>query len=105
MTSCILTFQNPSHKGADICVLWVVKGTAFSQEILSETLSRAVSDGNMLDCRSWNANSGDTGGLGDDSWLNIQWPKADFLTVSPNSQTATKAAAPGGWGLTPWYLS
>ncbi|CAL5222446.1 g4811 [Coccomyxa viridis] len=47
----------------------------------------------------------DASGLGDDSWLNIQWPKADFLTVSPNSQTATNAAAPGGWGLTPWYLS
>ncbi|CAL5222447.1 g4812 [Coccomyxa viridis] len=54
---------------------------------------------------SWNANSGDTGGLVDDSWLTVQWPKIDFLTVSPNSQTATNSAAPGGWGLTPWYLS
>ena len=56
-------------------------------------------------CRCWNANSGDTGGLVDDSWLTIQWPKVDFLTVSPNAEAAANAAAPGGWGLTPWYLS
>ena len=55
-------------------------------------------------CRCWNANSGDTGGLVDDSWLTIEWAKVDFLTVSPNAVTTTNSAAPGGWGLTPWYL-
>jgi aryl-phospho-beta-D-glucosidase BglC (GH1 family) len=28
---------------------------------------------------SWNANSGDTGGLVDDGWKNIQWKKIDYL--------------------------
>ena len=55
-------------------------------------------------CRDWNANSGDTGGLVDDSWLTIQWPKVDFLTGVPNDVTSTDDAGPGGWGLTPWYL-
>ena len=41
----------------------------------------------------------------DDTWLTIQWPKVGFLTVSPNIEAAANAAAPGGWGLTPWYLS
>ena len=55
-------------------------------------------------CRDWNANSGDTGGLVDDSWLTIQWPKVDFLTGVPNDAASSDDAAPGGWGLTPWYL-
>lgn len=79
-------------------------GTA-SHITLSSAQCRGVSDWCVLGCRSWNANSGDTGGLVDDSWLTVQWPKIDFLTVSPNSRTATNSAAPGGWGLTPWYLS
>ncbi len=54
--------------------------------------------------RCWNANSGDTGGLVDDSWLRIQWPKIDFLTLTPNRVSASNSAAPGGWGLLPWYL-
>ena len=29
---------------------------------------------------SWNANSGDTGGLVDDSWISLQWNKIDYLT-------------------------
>lgn len=58
----------------------------------------------MLCCRSWNANSRDTGGLVDDSWLTIQWQKVDFLTVTPNRVSSSNSVAPGGWGLTPWYL-
>lgn len=38
---------------------------------------------------SWNANSGDTGGLVADNWLDIQWRKIDYLTQI---------------GLKPWYL-
>jgi hypothetical protein len=38
----------------------------------------------------WNANSGDTGGLVDNSWLNILWNKVEYL------QTL---------GLKPWYTS
>eukprot|EP00889_Picochlorum_renovo_P003735 jgi/Picre1/30765/NNA_006126.t1 len=30
---------------------------------------------------SWNANSGDTGGLVDDSWVSTQWNKIDYLTT------------------------
>lgn len=37
---------------------------------------------------SWNANSGDTGGLVGDNWLDIQWRKIDYLTHI---------------GLKPWY--
>ena len=39
---------------------------------------------------SWNANSGDTGGLVDDGWKNILWSKVSYL------QTL---------GLKPWYAS
>ncbi|BDA42796.1 probable major extracellular endoglucanase [Coccomyxa sp. Obi] len=52
----------------------------------------------------WNDNSGDTGGLVDDSWLTIEWAKVNFLTVTPNGVSSTNSVAPGGWGLTPWYL-
>lgn len=54
--------------------------------------------------QSWNANSGDTGGLVDDSWLTIEWAKVDILTAIPNPLTSSNDAAPGGWGLVPWYL-
>ena len=37
---------------------------------------------------SWNANSGDTGGIVEDNWINIHWKKIDYLTEI---------------GLTPWY--
>lgn len=37
---------------------------------------------------SWNANSGDTGGIVKDDWLNIQWKKIDYLIQI---------------GLKPWY--
>lgn len=37
----------------------------------------------------WNANSGDTGGLIAENWLDIQWEKIDYLTQI---------------GLKPWYL-
>ena len=37
----------------------------------------------------YNANSGDTGGLVDDSWMNLEWTKLRFLRKS--------------LGLTPWY--
>ena len=47
--------------------------------------------------RCWNANSGDTGGLVDDTWLNIQWPKIDFLTLTPNRLSASYSVAP--WRL------
>ena len=36
--------------------------------------------------------------------LRIQWPKIDFLTLTPNRVSASNSAAPGGWGLLPWYL-
>lgn len=39
---------------------------------------------------AWNANSGDTGGVVDDSWLNIIWQKIEYLTTI---------------ALTPWYSS
>ena len=58
----------------------------------------------LLMRRCWNANSGDTGGLVDNSWLNIQWPKIDFLTMTPNKYSSSNAVAPGGWGLAPWYF-
>lgn len=38
---------------------------------------------------SWNANSGDTGGIVADNWLDIKWEKIDYLTQI---------------GLKPWYL-
>ncbi|MBA3237641.1 MAG: cellulase family glycosylhydrolase [Parachlamydiaceae bacterium] len=38
---------------------------------------------------SWNANSGDTGGIVADNWIDIQWKKIDYLTQI---------------GLRPWYL-
>ncbi len=37
---------------------------------------------------SWNPNSGDTGGLVDDNWLNVVWNKIDYLSTI---------------GLMPWY--
>lgn len=40
---------------------------------------------------SWNANSGDTGGLVDDTWRNLEWVKLNFLTDS--------------LGLNPWYAT
>lgn len=39
---------------------------------------------------SWNANSGDTGGLVDDKWTNIEWTKVNWFI--------------GASGLHPWYL-
>ena len=39
----------------------------------------------------WNANSGDTGGIVDDSWVNIVWVKVQWLIDSVQ--------------LRPWYLS
>lgn len=38
---------------------------------------------------SWNANSGDTGGLVADNWVDLQWKKIDYLTTI---------------GLKPWYM-
>ncbi len=38
----------------------------------------------------YNANSGDTGGLVDDMWRNLEWIKIDFLTTQ--------------LGLRAWYL-
>lgn len=38
----------------------------------------------------WNANSGDTGGLVDDSWMNLQWTKLRWLQQK--------------LGLKPWYV-
>ena len=55
-------------------------------------------------CRDWNANSGDTGGLVDDTWLNIEWAKVDLLSEVPNPEAADNDQAPGGFGLVPWYL-
>jgi endoglucanase len=31
---------------------------------------------------SWNPNSGDTGGLVDDEWVNLQWEKVEYLQDS-----------------------
>ncbi len=58
------------------------------------TLSSAASDGKHTAIShwfywSWNANSGDTGGIVADNWLDIQWEKIDYLTQI---------------GLKPWYL-
>lgn len=39
---------------------------------------------------SWNANSGDTGGLIDDNWRELMWVKIRFLVNK--------------LGLKPWYL-
>jgi hypothetical protein len=39
---------------------------------------------------SWNPNSGDTGGLVDEGWLQIAWAKIDYLIET--------------FGLKPWYL-
>ncbi len=44
-----------------------------------------------LPCRwAWNADSGDTGGLVENDWESIIWPKIDYLTQL---------------GLEPWYLA
>ena len=43
-------------------------------------LATYLKDGNMgWFWWSWNANSGDTGGLVSDDWLRIQWKKIDYL--------------------------
>ena len=39
----------------------------------------------------YNANSGDTGGLVDDSWVNVLWVKINWLMATVNLQ--------------PWYLT
>ena len=38
----------------------------------------------------WNANSGDTGGIVDSTWVNILWVKVQWMI--------------GTVGMTPWYL-
>ena len=46
---------------------------------------------------SWNANSGDTGGLVDDGWVNIQWKKINYLKtigLSPWSGGSSDAPSP-----------
>ncbi|KAI8101510.1 hypothetical protein M9435_001616 [Picochlorum sp. BPE23] len=46
---------------------------------------------------SWNANSGDTGGLVDDSWVSTQWNKIDYLTtigLEPWSSRDTGPSSP-----------
>lgn len=51
---------------------------------------------------SWNANSGDTGGVVDDSWKNINWNRIDYLSRGVLSgQTVSN---PSGIGLQPWYI-
>ncbi len=45
-----------------------------------EDLARYLKGGNMgWFWWSWNANSGDTGGLVSDDWLHIEWKKIDYL--------------------------
>ena len=39
----------------------------------------------------WNANSGDTGGIVDDSWVNILWTKVQWMIDTVQLQ--------------PWYLT
>ncbi|AUR51500.1 hypothetical protein CUN60_04075 [Aquella oligotrophica] len=52
---------------------------------------------------SWNANSGDTGGIVDDSWKNINWNRIDHLSRGVLSgQTVIN---PSGIGLQPWYIN
>lgn len=42
-------------------------------------------------CRSWNANSGDTGGLTDEHWRDLMWTKLRWLQQK--------------LGLRPWYMA
>ncbi|MBA2727273.1 MAG: cellulase family glycosylhydrolase [Parachlamydiaceae bacterium] len=43
---------------------------------------------------SWNANSGDTGGIVEDNWLNIIWKKIDYLATIGLKPWYTQAATP-----------
>ena len=52
----------------------------------NDGLHRSV--GNLI-WWDWNANSGDTGGLLDDAWTKVIWPKVQALTQV---------------GLRPWYI-
>lgn len=64
-------------------------GSKFEDEIdlvtmddLAQYMSGKVEDGKSVDnwfYWSWNANSGDTGGIVDGSWLNINWKKVNYL--------------------------
>ncbi|MFN8769916.1 MAG: glycoside hydrolase family 5 protein [Neisseriaceae bacterium] len=49
----------------------------------------------------YNANSGDTGGIVDDGWVTILWPKIDYLSYGIVNHQATNN--PNGLGLVPWY--
>ena len=48
----------------------------------------------------YNPNSGDTGGIVDNSWDTIQWTKMDYLVYGTISGSSTN---PNGLGLVPWY--
>ena len=50
---------------------------------------------------SWNANSGDTGGIVDDSWVSIQWNKIDYLTSIGLEPWSSRNAEPSPPSPTP----
>lgn len=50
---------------------------------------------------SYNPNSGDTGGIVDDSWTNVEWKKLDYL--SNGVLHGMSVINPNGVGLSPWY--
>jgi hypothetical protein len=39
----------------------------------------------LMHCRSWNANSGDTGGLVDTTWINVSFPYSCFSGLGSNT--------------------
>jgi hypothetical protein len=79
-------------------------GSRFREQGGTETMNSLVSWMNLADGSddgqhnritnwfywSYNANSGDTGGLVDDAWRDLEWGKLKYLM---------------GLGLRPWYMS
>lgn len=61
-------------------------------ELLNLHLSAGFCSVQIPDIAYWdyNANSGDTGGIVDDSWVNVLWVKINWLIATVN--------------LSPWYL-
>lgn len=49
---------------------------------------------------SYNPNSGDTGGIVDTSWTNVEWAKINYLS---NGTISGVSNNPNGLGLNPWY--
>lgn len=101
------TLTDKGYCSGDVCKVFPVApgefGSRFTEEADLKTMSDLAqyfnnvgpgADGKHQPIKSWfywswNANSGDTGGLVEDNWRDIVWKKIDYLTQI---------------GLNPWYL-